>query len=122
LVRRQTGDVDIAQPDTATRGLQHAGNGADQRCLAGAVGADDSDDGALRHFERHVVERPQVAVADFEVRDGQHQTASTPRYDSITAGSRTTVSGLPSVMAAPWSSTSTRPATDITARMTCSIS
>jgi hypothetical protein len=33
----------------------------------------------FRHFQRHAVERADVAVGDFEVFDGEHYTASTPR-------------------------------------------
>ena len=67
------------QHDAALRRAQHAGDGADERGLAGAVGADDRDDRALRHFERHAVERADVAVGHFEVLDGEHHTASAPR-------------------------------------------
>ena len=58
----------------------HAGDGADERGLAGAVGADDGDDRALGDLERDAVERLRVAVEDIEVLDRQHQaTASAPR-------------------------------------------
>src|SRR4029453_17812900 len=77
---------------------------------------------SLVDLKRHVVERLRVAVEDIEVVDAQHHsTASAPRYDCTTAGSRTTASGAPSAIAAPWCNTSTRAASAITARMTCSI-
>ena len=57
----------------------HAGERADQRRLAGAIGADDGDDGALLDVERHAVERLGVAVEHIEIFDAQHHTASAPR-------------------------------------------
>ena len=58
----------------------HAGDGADERGLAGAVRADDGDDRPFGDLERHVVERLRVAVEDIEVLDLEHQsTASAPR-------------------------------------------
>ena len=74
------GDVGAAELDAAARRAVHAGDGADQRGLAGAVRADDGDDRALGDLERHVVERLRVAVEHIEVLDAQHQsTASAPR-------------------------------------------
>ena len=75
----QAADAGVPQHDAAPRRAKHAGDGADERGLAGAVGADDRHDGALRHFERNAVERPDVAVGHFEVLDGEHYTASAPR-------------------------------------------
>ena len=59
--------------------LLHSGDRADQRGLAGAVGADDGDDRALLDVERNAVERLDVAVEHIEVFDAQHHTASVPR-------------------------------------------
>ena len=50
----------------------HAGDGADERGLAGAVGADNGDDGALLDVERNAVERLGVAVEHVEVFDPEH--------------------------------------------------
>ena len=78
-VRFQSADAFVAQHDAALRRAQHAGDGADERGLAGAVGADDRDDRALRDFNRHAVERADVAVGHFKVLNGEHHTASAPR-------------------------------------------
>jgi hypothetical protein len=61
------GDVGAAKQDAAARRPEHAGDGADQRGLAGAVGADDGDDRAFGDLERHAVERLRVAVEHVEV-------------------------------------------------------
>ncbi len=47
--------------------------------LAGTIRADNGDDGALRHLQRHFVESLCVAVEDVDVVDEQHQSASAPR-------------------------------------------
>ncbi len=59
--------------------------------LPRAVGADDGDDRAFGDLKRHTIERLRIAVKRIEIVDRQHQpTISVPRYDFITAGSRTT--------------------------------
>ena len=78
---------------------RHAGDGADERGLAGAVGADDGDDRALVDVERHVVERLRVAVEDD--RGSRPRASHAPRRrdrTATTAGSRTTASGVPSAI------------------------
>ena len=73
-------DLDIAEGDAPTRRTVHAGDGANERGLAGSVRPDDGNDRPLADLERHVVERLRVAVKDIEVVDAQHQsTASAPR-------------------------------------------
>jgi hypothetical protein len=58
------GDVDrLADLELAAVGLLLAGDHAKQRRLAGAVGADDADDAALRQGEVQVVEEQAVAEA-----------------------------------------------------------
>ena len=57
----------------------HSGQRANERRLAGAIGADDGDDGTLLYFERNVIKRLDVAIEYVEVFDEEHQTASTPR-------------------------------------------
>ena len=54
-------------------GALHAEDGADQRALAGAIGADDGDDLARRDIERHAVERLGVAVEEVEIAHRQHR-------------------------------------------------
>ena len=70
------GNVDVAKNHPAPHLPLHAGERADQRGLAGAVGADDGDDRALFHLERYAVERLQVAVEDVEIFDAEHQALS----------------------------------------------
>ena len=73
-------DIGVAEHDPPARRAMHAGDGADEGRLAGAIGADDGDDRPLADLERHVVERLGVAMEDIEVLDAQHQsTASAPR-------------------------------------------
>ena len=80
FVARPAGDIEPAEIDVAARRFVHAGDGADERGLAGAVGADDGDDGALLDLERNAVERLGVAVEDVEVFDLEHHaTSSAPR-------------------------------------------
>ncbi len=75
-----TADIDVVEIDAAAGRTVHAGDGADERGLTGAVRADDRHDRPLADVERHVVERLRVAVEDVEVLDPQHQpTASAPR-------------------------------------------
>src|SRR5438128_407707 len=59
-VRFQPADRLAFEADRArARGLD-AGDGADERGFAGAVRADDGDDLALWHFERHAIERLRI--------------------------------------------------------------
>ena len=99
---RPAGDIGAAEQDAAARRPQHAGDGADQRGLAGAVGADDGDDRALLDVERHAVERLRVAVEHIEVFDARASHAP-PRRDRI-APRRDRARpprGVPSAIAAP---------------------
>ena len=80
LVARPAGDLVVVKADLPACRLDHAGNGADQRGLAGAIGADNRDDRALRHFERNAVQRLRIAIEHVDLVDPQHQcTASVPR-------------------------------------------
>ena len=72
-VRRQAGDVGAAQHDAAARRPVHAGDGADQRGLAGAVGADDGDDRALR---RRRARRRRAPARRHGTRRGSRRRAS----------------------------------------------
>src|SRR4029077_12950594 len=78
-IARPARDIGAAIGDVAAPAAQHAGNGADQRGLTGAIGADNGDDGALLDVERHAVERLDVAVEHIEVFDAQHHKTSAPR-------------------------------------------
>src|ERR1019366_3972145 len=102
LMPRPAGDIQAAEIDVAACRLVHPGDGADERGLAGAVGADNGDDGALLDLERDAVERLGVAVEHVEIFNLQHHAiTSAPKYESITARSRTTCSGVPCAMASP---------------------
>jgi hypothetical protein len=57
----------------------HAGDGANERGLARAVGADDGDDRTFLDLQRYAVERAGIAVEHLDVLDAQHQIASAPR-------------------------------------------
>jgi hypothetical protein len=76
LVARPARNVGAAIEDASARRPVHAGDGADERGLAGAIGADNGDDGALGDVERDTVERLRVAVEDVEILDPEHHTSS----------------------------------------------
>ena len=80
---RPAGDVLALEADAAARRALHAGDGADERGLAGAIGADDGDDLARRHLERDVARAP--ARRRRRDRDARPSAASqrSPRRDSI---------------------------------------
>ena len=59
----------------AAVGLFHALDHAEQRRLAGAVGADDADDGAGRHLEAQVVHQQPVAEALADAVEVDHLVA-----------------------------------------------
>src|SRR5229473_777426 len=77
-MRRRSRDIAILEADRAARGLLHAEDGADERALAGAVGADDGDDLARGDVERDAVERLGVAVEEVELAHRQHGTQPLP--------------------------------------------
>ena len=72
-----------SKQDSAARRLLDAVDGADQRALAGAVGADDGHDLAGGDLERDVGQRLGVAVEEVEVLDfqegGTHGASGSPR-------------------------------------------
>ena len=75
-------DVDAVEADASVGRLLDAVNDADQRALAGAVGADDGHDLAIADVERDAVERLGVAIEEVEVLDVQkrvHRTSCSPR-------------------------------------------
>src|SRR5665647_3555499 len=80
LVARPAGNIQAAEIYAPARRPVHAGDGADQRGLAGAVGTDNGDNRALLDLEANAVERLGVAVKHVEVLDFKHHAiASTPR-------------------------------------------
>ena len=76
---RPTRNIGVAKHNTSVRLRQHSGKRADQSRLAGAIGADDRNDGAFLDFQRHRIERLNVAVEHIEVFDAQDHIASAPR-------------------------------------------
>jgi hypothetical protein len=81
-VRISAGDLAAAERDAPGARLLDARDGADERGLAGAVGADDGHDLALGHVERDRRERLRVAVVEIEVADLEHRrhsSVSSPR-------------------------------------------
>src|SRR6185437_6692456 len=82
-VRRPAGDLPTIEADrTAARPL-HAEDGADERALAGAVGADDGDDLAFGDVERNAVERLRVAVEEVDVAQLEHLSRPRRRVAEI---------------------------------------
>src|SRR5699024_11077783 len=60
-VRRQAGNVLVAEADAAGTGAQAPGNHVVEGGLAGAVGADQSRGFAGEDLQRHIVDRPHTA-------------------------------------------------------------
>ncbi len=56
-------DVEAVDPRAARAGLGERGEDAHRRGLAGAVVAEQSEDGTGRHVEIQVAQRPEVAIA-----------------------------------------------------------
>ena len=69
---RQATDFGPAEADAAASRTMQAGDGLDQRGLAGAVGADDGDDRSRVDRERNAVERLGIAVEQIELLHEQH--------------------------------------------------
>ena len=87
--------------------LLDAGDGADQRGLAGAVGADDGDDLALRHLERYVARAPARRRRRDRGSRPQSIRPRSPRRDSTRAppDRAPPPAGVPRAMTSPWCST-----------------
>jgi hypothetical protein len=86
--------------------LLDAGDGADQRTLARAVGADDGHDLALGDLERHAGQRLGVAVEEVEVLDlekGAHHAGSAFAQIDVEHGldGGRSPAGAPSAMISP---------------------
>jgi hypothetical protein len=68
-------DLLSAKPDRAGMHRDQAGNGVENRGFATPVGAEQRDNAALRHLQRHIRDPDQVAVANFQMFDleqGRH--------------------------------------------------
>ena len=71
-VRRLAEEGLAAERDLAAAGLEQTGDGAQERGLARAVGADDADELAFGHVERDALQRAHGAVGDGKVADLEH--------------------------------------------------
>src|SRR5205823_10242310 len=68
----QVGDVASIDEDLAARRLAPPGDGVHQRRLAGTVGPDHTvQHAALRHFERHALQRLDAAIGDAQIFNAQ---------------------------------------------------
>src|SRR5690606_14095351 len=98
----EAGDLLALEADGARARLEDPRDGADERGLAGAVGADEGDDLAGAHRQAHLVERLGVAVVDGEVTNIQHQcTAPVPRQLATTCAAEVASFGVPDEMISP---------------------
>ena len=77
LVRREVLDLgpveyDRALGDVAALGVQQIGDRLERRGLAGTIGAEQRDDPAFRHLERHALEHQDDVIVDhLDVVDGE---------------------------------------------------
>src|SRR5262249_50171362 len=85
-IGRQPADLLVAEAYGAG-GRHVAQDGLDGRRAAHAVAAEETDDLALAHRQRHALQDVALAVERVEIGDGEHQTTScgAPRYASCTA-------------------------------------
>ena len=100
------GDILAAEFDGAAAGVHQAGNGLQNRTLAGAVGTDQCHDFTLVDMEGDTLDGVDRAVVDMDIINFQHgfshQSSSfLPRYASITAGFSRISSGVPLAMIRP---------------------
>ena len=91
-VRRQAGDVLAVEGDAAGIGRLEAGDGGEQRRLAGAVGPDQADDLALPHVERGLVDGLQAAERLGELAHLKHGAAFVRNRPISPSGRRATIS------------------------------
>ena len=77
LVCAQVADIPAFELYRSRTGRVDPGNRAEQRCLAGAVGANNAQYFAARHGERNVTDRRQQTVAGYQSPDLE-QVHSTP--------------------------------------------
>ena len=70
--------IDAADVDRAARRPENAGDHAQRRRLPGAVGAEEAEQLALRHFEVDAVDRGEAAVPLGEVCELDHSRPRRP--------------------------------------------
>src|SRR5678815_1011194 len=98
-IRDRRADVAPAEPDRPGARAHASRDGHERGGLAGPVGADEGHDLALAHRQADAVQRLDVAVADAQILELQHQSiCSWPRYASITFGWLRISSGAPSAI------------------------
>ena len=73
LPRREAVDALAAERDGALRRRVHAGDAVEHRGLAGAVGSDEPEDGALGHVEADAADGAQAAEDHLDARQGQRR-------------------------------------------------
>src|SRR5262245_66356816 len=80
LMAWPSGNVRVPINDPAARGLVHPRYGADERALAGAIGADDRNDSTLLDLDPHTVECLRAGMIHIETFGAQpHPNDSTHR-------------------------------------------
>src|SRR5210317_542435 len=80
-------EPDIAANHARCFRRRQPGDGVEAGCLAGTVGADQSDNFAFVNMKADSVQRLDVTILNFEIFDLQkHQILSSPRYAVMTAG------------------------------------
>src|SRR5690606_20896538 len=127
LVRRAPQQVLAVEADAPLDLVRQARYAAQQRALAGGVGADYRDEAAGRHAQVHAVQHRAAVVAGGQALDLQQAHAGTsrwssdlPRQASMTAGSAAIAAGLPSAIFWPKDSTRMRLHKRMMARIWCS--
>ena len=72
--------IGAAEPDLPLLRMVEAADAVEQAGLAGAVGADQTGNGAFRHLQAHIVERPQSPKGETQpVDDETLSHGSAPR-------------------------------------------
>src|SRR5256885_1774530 len=98
---RHRSDVCTIHNDASALRPVCAGDRAQQRRLAGAVGADERNRFPLSDLERNTADCLQEAVAAVQLLDCKERHLPLPRYASMTAACETTDSDGPSAMMPP---------------------
>src|SRR4051794_24775292 len=109
LIGRQRRHVLPAEADLPTVESLQAADAVEQRCLAGAVRADEADDGAFVHGQRNAAERLQPAEGEGGIGDlekcGHADVRSASRISCQRSASAARLAANRSVMTSPTPST-----------------
>src|SRR5690606_23608806 len=113
--------------DPAAHRPDHSGNGAQDRGLAAAIAADQSDEFAASNLQAGAEDDLELAVAEIDVLDIEHRLAipgsahqSVPGWASTTRSSAMTSRGAPSAISTPFASTRVWSESSMMASMMCS--